>query len=212
MPVLKRAQPARLYDWQVQGKWVIIYTELEEKRTWLKPIVREVLVTLAIALVIFFLIQTTIQSSIVLYNSMEPNLHEGQRIIISKIVYWFHEPDRGDIIVFPNPNNPDEDYIKRIIGLPGETIEIKDGVVHIHQADGNNLVLDESEYISDPADNDFLGVIIPEENYFVMGDNRNNSYDSRRGWTVPRDEIVGKAWLSIWPLSDWGLVSNFSLP
>jgi len=178
----------------------------------LKPIVREVLVTLAIALVIFFLIQTTIQSSIVLYNSMEPNLHEGQRIIISKIVYWFHEPDRGDIIVFPNPNNPDEDYIKRIIGLPGETIEIKDGVVHIHQADGNNLVLDESEYISDPADNDFLGVIIPEENYFVMGDNRNNSYDSRRGWTVPRDEIVGKAWLSIWPLSDWGLVSNFSLP
>ena len=212
MPVLKRAQPARLYDWQVQGKWVIIYTELEEKRIWLKPVVREVLVTLAIALVIFFLIQTTIQSSIVLYNSMEPNLHEGQRIIISKIVYWFHEPDRGDIIVFPNPNNPDEDYIKRIIGLPGETIEIKDGVVHIHQADGNNLVLDESEYISDPADNDFLGVIIPEENYFVMGDNRNNSYDSRRGWTVPRDEIVGKAWLSIWPLSDWGLVSNFSLP
>ena len=212
MPVLKRAQPARLYDWQVQGKWVIIYTELEEKRIWLKPVVREVLVTLAIALVIFFLIQTTIQSSIVLYNSMEPNLHEGQRIIISKIVYWFHEPDRGDIIVFPNPNNPDEDYIKRIIGLPGETVEIKDGVVHIHQADGNNLVLDESEYISDPADNDFLGVIIPEDNYFVMGDNRNNSYDSRRGWTVPRDEIVGKAWLSIWPLSDWGLVSNFSLP
>ncbi|MCJ7769899.1 MAG: signal peptidase I [Dehalococcoidales bacterium] len=212
MPVLKRAQPARLYDWQVQAKWVIIYTELEEKRTWLKPVVREVLVTLVIALVIFFLIQTTIQSSIVLYSSMEPNIHEDQRIIISKIVYWFHEPERGDIIVFPNPNNPDEDYIKRIIGLPGEVVEIKDGVVYIHQADGDNLVLDESEYISDPADNDFLGVIIPEENYFVMGDNRNNSYDSRRGWTVPRDEIVGKAWLSIWPLSDWGLVANYSLP
>ena len=78
MPVTKRAQPARLYDWQAQAKWVIIYTELEEKRTWLKPALREVLVTLAIALVIFFLIQTTIQSSVVLYSSMEPNLHDSE--------------------------------------------------------------------------------------------------------------------------------------
>ena len=212
MPVTKRAQPARLYDWQAQAKWVIIYTELEEKRTWLKPALREVLVTLAIALVIFFLIQTTIQSSVVLYSSMEPNLHEGQRIIISKIVYWFHEPERGDIIVFPNPNNPDEEYIKRIIGLPGETVEIKDGVIYIHKTGGNTLVLDESEYIDDPANSYYISDVILEDNYFVLGDNRNNSYDSRRGWTVPRDEIVGKAWLSIWPLSDWGLVANFSLP
>lgn len=143
---------------------------------------------------------------------MEPNLHEGQRIIISKIVYWFHEPERGDIIIFPNPNNPDEEYIKRIIGLPGETVEIKDGVVHIHQANGNTLVLDESEYIDDPASQDYSSDVIPEDEYFVMGDNRNNSYDSRRGWTVPRDKIVGKAWLSIWPLSDWGLAANYSFP
>ncbi|MFH1662712.1 MAG: signal peptidase I [Chloroflexota bacterium] len=185
---------------------------MEEKKTWLKPVLREVLVTLAIAFFIFFLIQSTIQSSIVLYSSMETSLHEGQRIIISKIVYWFHEPERGDIIVFPNPNNSDEEYIKRVIGMPGEVVEIKDGVIHIHQADGNILKLDESEYISDPADNNFLSETIPDENYFVLGDNRNNSYDSRRGWTVPRDEIVGKAWLSIWPLSDWGLVANFSFP
>lgn len=178
----------------------------------MKPALREVLVTLAIALVIFFLIQTTIQSSVVLYSSMEPNLHEGQRIIISKIVYWFHEPERGDIIVFPNPNNPDEEYIKRIIGLPGETVEIKDGVIYIHKTGGNTLVLDESEYIDDPANSYYISDVILEDNYFVLGDNRNNSYDSRRGWTVPRDEIVGKAWLSIWPLSDWGLVANFSLP
>lgn len=183
---------------------------MEEKRRWLTPILKEVLVTLTIALVIFILIQTTIQSSIVLFSSMEPNLHEGQRIVISKIVYWFHEPERGDIIVFPNPNNPDEEYIKRIIGLPGEVIEITNGVVHIHQENGNTLIIDESEYIADPAKNDYLGKTIPEDNYFVMGDNRNNSYDSRRDWTVPRDEIVGKAWLSIWPLSNWGLVANFS--
>jgi signal peptidase I len=186
--------------------------ELDEKRTWLKPVVREVLITLAIAIVIFFLIQATIQSSIVLFSSMEPNLEEGQRIIISKTVYWFGEPERGDIIVFPNPNNPDEEYIKRIIGLPGEVVEIKEGVVHIHQEGGNTLVLDESEYIENPADEDFQGRTIPDEEYFVLGDNRNNSFDSRRGWTVPRDEIVGKAWLSIWPLSDWGLVANFAFP
>jgi signal peptidase I len=185
---------------------------LEEKRTWLKPVLREVLVTLAIALVIYFLLQATIPTSVVRYTSMEPNIHEGQRIIISKVVYWFHEPERGDIIIFPNPNNPDEDYIKRIIGLPGETVEIKDGVVHIHQADGNTIVLDESEYIDDPFKEYFLGDTIPDNHYFVLGDNRNNSYDSEDGWTVPRDEIVGKAWLSIWPLSDWGLVANFSLP
>ncbi len=185
---------------------------MEEKRTWLKPILREVLITLAIAIVIFVLLQVTIQSSIVLYSSMEPNLHEGQRIIISKTAYWFGEPKRGDIIVFPNPNNPDEEYIKRIIGMPGELVEITSGVVYIHQANGNTLVLDENEYIEDPANDDYSGNTISENEYFVLGDNRNNSFDSRRGWTVPRDEIVGKAWLSIWPLSDWGWVANYSFP
>ena len=184
--------------------------ELNEERSLLKTFFIEVLVTLALALVIFFIIQSVIQSSVVLYNSMEPNLHEGQRIIISKIVYNFHEPERGDIIIFPNPNDPQEEYIKRIIGLPGEKVVITDGVVYIHQAGGNILELDESDYITDPAESDFKGIVIPEDEYFVMGDNRNNSYDSRRGWTVLRDEIVGKAWLSIWPQPEWGLVANHS--
>ncbi len=184
--------------------------ELNEGNSWPKTFLTEVLVTLVLALVIFFIIQSTIQSSVVLYDSMEPNLQEGQRIIISKIVYNFHEPERGDIIIFPNPNDPEEEYVKRVIGLPGETVEIMDGVVYIHQADGNILELDESDYIDDPAKSDFHGKVIPEGEYFVMGDNRNNSYDSRRGWTVPRDDIVGKAWLLVWPLSDFGLAANHS--
>jgi len=184
--------------------------ELNEEKPWLKTFLIEVLVTLALALVIFFIIQSVIQSSVVLYESMEPNLHEGQRIIISKIVYNFHEPERGDIIIFPNPNDPEEEYVKRIIGLPGETVEIKDGVVYIHQADGSILELDESNYIADPAKTNFSSDVIPENEYFVLGDNRNNSYDSRHGWTVLRDNIVGKAWLSIWPLPEWGLVANHS--
>jgi signal peptidase I len=184
--------------------------ELNEGKSWLKTFLIEILITLILALAIFFIIQSTIQSSVVKHDSMEPNLHEGQRIIISKIVYNFNEPERGDIIVFPNPNNPEEEYVKRIIGLPGETVEIVDGIVHIHQADGNILELDESDYIVDPAECDYYGDIIPEGEYFVLGDNRNNSYDSRRGWTVPRDDIIGKAWLLIWPFSDFGLAANHS--
>ena len=147
-----------------------------------------------------------------MYSSMEPNLYEGQRIIISKVIYHFHEPERGDIIIFPNPNDPDEEYIKRIIGLPGEVVEIKDGIVYIHQADGSVLTLDESEYINTPDKDYFISNTIPADNYFVLGDNRSNSYDSRAGWTVPRQDIVGKAWLSIWPMSDWGLAPNYSFP
>jgi signal peptidase I len=183
---------------------------LEKKNFWAKPVIREVLGTLLLAILIFLMISTTIQSSIVIYSSMEPNLHEGQRILINKLVYKFHEPERGDIIVFPSPDNPDEEYIKRIIGLPGEVVEMKDGIVYIHQPDGNVFALDEQEYIANPAKNHFLSDTIPPDNYFVLGDNRNNSIDSRRGWTVPGQDIVGKAWLSIWPMSDWGLVPNYS--
>jgi signal peptidase I len=182
------------------------------KKLWAKPVIREVLGTLLLAILIFLMISTTIQSSVVIYNSMEPNLHEGQRILINKVVYKFHEPERGDIIIFPSSSNPDEEYIKRIIGLPGEVVEMKDGVVYIHQTDGNVLTLDEDEYIADPARNYYISDTIPGDNYFVLGDNRNNSTDSRCDWTVPRQDIVGKAWLSIWPMSEWGLVPNYSLP
>lgn len=182
------------------------------KTPWSKTLIREVLITLALALAVFFTIQATIQSSVVVYSSMEPNIHEGQRIIISKATYWFSEPQRGDIIVFPNPDDPDEDYIKRIIGLPGEVVEMKDGAVYIHQPDGDILKLDETAYIDDPADNYYISDTIPEDHYFVLGDNRNNSTDSRRGWTVSRDAIIGKAWLSIWPMADWGLAPNHSFP
>jgi signal peptidase I len=178
----------------------------------LKSFLREVLGTLVLAVVIFLLIQTTIQYSVVKYSSMEPNVHEGEWLVINKVVYKLHPPQRGDIIIFPNPNNPSEEYIKRVIGLPGEVVEMKGGKVTIHQPDGNVFVLDESEYIADPANNSYLSATIPADNYFVLGDNRNNSIDSRGGWTVPRDEIVGKAWLSIWPLSDFGLVPNYSSP
>lgn len=174
----------------------------------MKTLLREIIGTLLVGITIFVLFQLSIQYSIVEMSSMEPNLHNGQRLLVSKLTYKFGEPQRGDIIVFkpPHIDNPDKDYIKRIIGLPGETVEITNGVVYI-----NGAPLEEP-YIKDPAKSSFAKRTIPEGEYFVLGDNRNNSNDSRSGWTVPLEDIVGKAWLSIWPPETWGTAPNYKLP
>lgn len=176
----------------------------------MKAFLREVLVILIVATTVFLLTQATVHSAQVEGKSMEPNLHNGQILLINKVVYNFHEPERGDIIVFAYPKRPEEDFIKRVIGLPGEIVEIEDGIIYIHQPGGSVFVLDELEYINNPPMNPFLGDIIPEDNYFVLGDNRNNSTDSRAGWTVPIEAIVGKAWFLNWPPSEWGPAPNYS--
>jgi len=143
---------------------------------------------------------------------MEPNFQEGQRVLVNKVIYKFREPERGDVIVLhpPPPYSPKAiPFIKRIIGLPGESVEINEGIVYIHKEDGSVLPLDEP-YVIKPAKYPFKGNTIPENEYFVLGDNRNNSDDSRNGWTLPRQNIIGKAWLSIWPPDRWRLVANYS--
>ncbi len=139
---------------------------------------------------------------------MEPSLQNGQQLLINKFLYYFREPERGDVIILhpPPPYNPETTpFIKRIIALPGDTIEIKNGAVYV-----NSLKLDEP-YIKEPPAYNFQQKKIPENEYFVLGDNRNNTNDSHNGWTVPRQNIIGKAWLSIWPPGEWGLVPNYSL-
>lgn len=177
----------------------------------MRTFLRELLITLIMAGVFILLLQSAIAipPSEVMSSSMEPTLEIGQRLIISKIAYFFHEPERGDIIVFDPPHTQQGDFVKRIIGLPGESVEIKEGTVYIHKEDGSILPLDEP-YIKEPSTRPFNGATIPENEYFVLGDNRNNSSDSRTGWTVPRQNIVGKAWLSSWPPSEWGLAPNYS--
>jgi len=181
--------------------------------TKLKNFAREFLLIVLSALVIFLLVQIFfVGRAVVNGSSMEPNLHNGQRLLINKIAYAFSEPQRGDIVVFTPPYPSDNDLIKRIIGLPGETVEMKDGVVYIHQSDGTVLTLDESEYIENPSMSYYISSEIPSESYFVLGDNRNNSSDSRGGWFVSRDSIHGKAWFTIWPLSEWGSALNYAFP
>ncbi len=176
----------------------------------MKNFLRDSLITLTIAVVILFGLQVTFQKFAVDGPSMNPNFHNRQILLVNKVVYRFHEPERGDVVVFHPPGNRQGDYIKRIIGLPGESVEIKEGIVYIHKEDGSVVPLDEP-YITQPAGAAFQIVKIPENEYFVLGDNRNNSSDSRDGWTVPRQNIVGQAWLSIWPRDRWGLAPNYPL-
>jgi signal peptidase I len=171
----------------------------------MKAFVKELLITLGLALIIFLLLQTTIQSSIVLGSSMEPGMEDGQRLIINKAIYHFREPARGDVIILHPPIEPQKEYVKRIIGIPGDKIEVRSGLVYV-----NGSALNEP-YIKESPRYNFSSFMVPENNYFVLGDNRNNSNDSHTGWTVTSENIVGEAWLRIWPISEWGTVPSYAI-
>jgi len=173
-------------------------------------ILREVGVTVLIAVVVFVCLRLTVQSYTVVMSSMVPNIQEGEWIMVNKVCYRSSGPQRGEVIVF-NPPPPNEEspnpFIKRVIGLPGETVEIKDEKVFI---DGTPL--DENEYITPPPNYTMPATEVPEDEYFVLGDNRNNSNDSHNGWTVPRENIIGKAWFTYWPPSKLKVVKHYSYP
>ena len=177
----------------------------------MSKVLRETIVLVLIAVVTFVGLRLTIQSYIVYGPSMQPNFEENQRIIVNKVVYSLHEPQRGDVIVFNPPFNETKNYIKRIIGLPGESVEVVNGKTYIYTTDGTVLILDEP-YEEEPSTRNYTKHTVPDNQYFVMGDNRNNSNDSRSGWMVPSDNIIGKAWLSIWPPDRWGLTLNYPFP
>ena len=169
---------------------------------------REILVIVIIAIAIFVGLQFIVEDFVIKEYCMEPNFQEGQRVYVFKLAYKLHEPERGDVIVFhpPPPHNPKANpFIKRIIALPDDTVEVKKGFVYI-----NGSQLDEP-YIKEPPNYTFSEYKILEDNYFVLGDNRNNANDSHTGWTVPHQNIIGKAWLSVWPPGEWGLVTHYPL-
>lgn len=174
----------------------------------MKGSVRDFLIMAAIAVAVFIGLRTTVQTFVVIGPGMQPNFWEEQRLLVSKVVYRLHSPERGDVIVFRPPRNPDVPYIKRIIGLPGEYVEMKAGQVIIHRSDGDVIELKEP-YIEEAARFDYVSDVIAEGEYFVLGDNRNNTNDSRNGWMAQDEDITGKAWLSIWPPGLWGMAANY---
>jgi len=134
-------------------------------------------------------------------QSMEPNFENGDYLIVDELSFKFREPQRGEVVVFKYPKNPSQRYIKRIVGLPGEVVDIKDGKVTITNTQGTQI-LDESQYLS-PFVQTFgnLQVALKSNEYFVLGDNRIASSDSRSWGLVPREDIVGSVFLRVWPFA-----------
>jgi signal peptidase I len=167
-------------------------------------IFRDIIAPVLLGLAVFALFHVTLGSFKVYGSSMLPTIEEGEYIMVSKAAYFFHQPHRGDIIVFDSPQDPRTDLIKRIIGLPGDTVEIRDNKVFV---DGTPLT---ESYIFEPPRYEMAEEEIPADHYFVLGDNRNNSSDSHRGWTVPRQNIIGRAWITYWPPYQWGLIRSYA--
>jgi len=189
----------------------------------------ELVETLILAALIFFAVRALAQNFRVEGSSMEPGLHNGQYLLVNKAVYLkinldtlhkflpfvdggdeperflFRGPKRGDVVVFRFPRDPERDFIKRIIGVPGDTVEIVNGSVYV-----NGVLLNES-YVTGDSRSDHERTVVPEKSYFVLGDNRSNSSDSRSWGFVPEENMIGQAMFSYWPLSELGGVGNHSI-
>lgn len=168
-------------------------------------IFRDIIAPVLLGIAVFALFHITVGSFKVYGSSMLPTIEEGEYIMVSRAAYFFGEPKRGDIIVFDSPQDPRSDLIKRIIALPGDTVEVRDDKVIV-----NGATLTEP-YTLEPPHYLMLPEEIPAGHYFVLGDNRNNSSDSHRGWTVPRQNIVGKAWITYWPPYKWRSIPSYAV-
>ena len=188
-------------------------------------VVREFVEAVLLALVVFLFIQTSVQNFKVEGTSMKPTLEDDQYLLVNKVVYFkidqerlsriipfwrvsdtresfaVHPPERGEVIVFHAPEDPKRDFVKRVIGVPGDKISIKKGKVWV-----NEKPLAEEEYIIAPGDENMSQRRMGPKEYFVLGDNRPHSSDSRVWGAVPEENILGKVWIVYWPPTNWTLV------
>src|SRR3989338_2409215 len=176
----------------------------------LMDFVETFIMALAIFIVVYMFL---LQPHHVQGQSMMPTFEDNDYILTDKITYRFKKPSRGDVVVFRSPQNPKTDYIKRIIAIPGEKVKVEDGRYFVYNNDHTNGVIISEPYLPESVltkpgsmakEGEFYTV--PDNQYFVSGDNRNHSSDSRDWGAVPRDNIVGKALLRYWPFNGFGIV------
>jgi signal peptidase I len=171
-----------------------------------KSFLRDTLEIVFLALVLYVVIQYAVQTVHVLGSSMYGTLHDNDLLVASKISYKLHAPQRGDIIVFKPPDEASRDFIKRVIALPGERIHITNSVVYINGQVLHEPYLPEKWTYNNNWPADGQDKLVPSNEYFVMGDNRNHSSDSRTFGFIELDSILGKAEIRIWPLAQAGFL------
>ena len=187
---------------------------------------REIMEAVLLALVALVVLQGTVRNFQVEGSSMSPTLEGGQYLIVDQVSYFqldverlsrtipfwdasdsspqfaFDPPTRGEIIVFQFPQDPDKDFVKRVVGLPGETVEVRSGTVYIN---GDAL---QEPYLMRTDRSNARPLVLDDKEYYVIGDNRRNSNDSRAWGVVPEENIVGKVWMVYWPWEDVGVVGS----
>jgi len=197
--------------------------------SWGGDLLKTAGLALILALLLTAVFRGAFQNFRVEGSSMDPSLSPGEYVLVNKAVYLqvnleavrrflpfvdpgarplrylFRAPRRGDVVVFRFPDDPSRNFIKRIIGVPGDRVEIHEGTVYV-----NGEALPDS-FTENPARYAYGPAVVPEGQYFVLGDNRNNSYDSHVWGMVPAKNIIGVAWLTYWPLSKLGFVNNLDL-
>lgn len=168
----------------------------------------EIIETVAIAVVAVVLVRTFIvQPFVVSGASMEPSFYNGNYLLIDELTYRFRQPERGEIVVFRYPGDHSSFYIKRIIGLPSERVVIDGGKVSVYSG-GEKMILSEA-YLSGEFTSGSFEVVLGPDQYFVMGDNRNFSFDSRSWGPLPRGDIIGVVRIRLWPINE---VQSFDAP
>ena len=183
----------------------------------------EVVEIVVFALIIFFVVRSMVVNFRVEGASMEPSLHENQLLLVSKLSFFrldlgetpliggltdavieIGRPSRGDIVVLTPPNNPERDFIKRIVAIPGDRLEVRQGQLILN---GEAIV---EPYAANGASYSVPELVVPKGQFYVLGDNRRNSSDSHVWGPVSRESLLGKAWLVYWPVRDWGTAPNFA--
>lgn len=171
----------------------------DKKQRRTLSLVLEVVIIVVAAFVIAMLVQYFLIKPFTIHQiSMRPTLEEGDRVLINRLTYHFRDPRSGDVIVFDSPVNPDEDLVKRVVAVAGDKVAVQDGVLFV-----NDVAQDEPYLLEQPFVGDMEEILIPSGRVFVMGDNRNNSGDSRLFGPIEVESIIGKAFVVYWPIGHW---------